>query len=95
MLGEIISTARSIVQDRDLVGVTLKVAEETGELAQAVLKNQSYEEVIKEVADILIVTSDAGYQAALYAGKDSTEYETDLMIAIGEKLNKWVQVYGK
>jgi len=94
MLGEVISTAKYIDSPRNLWGVALKLAEETGELAQAVVKNQGYDEVISEVADVIICATDAGYQAALDNEKQS-EYEADLMKAIGEKLNKWVQVYGK
>lgn len=94
MLGEVIETAKYIDQDRTTVSVALKVAEETGELAQAVSKNQGYEEVVKEVADVIIAATDAGFQAALDSGVQG-QYESDLMKAIGNKLNKWVQVYGK
>lgn len=94
MLGEVISTARSIEQERTTVGVALKVAEETGELAQAVLKRMGYEEIVSEVADVIIAVTDAGYQASLDDGLQG-KYEADLMIAISNKLNKWCQVYGK
>lgn len=94
MIGEIITTAYAINQPRDTRGVALKVAEETGELAQAILKNQGYEEIVSEVADVIIAVTDAGYQAAIEAGLKE-KYEADLMIAIGKKLNKWVQVYSK
>ena len=94
MLGEVISTARSIDSPRHLWGVALKVAEETGELAQAVIKDKGYEEVISEVADVIICATDAGFQQAVNSGLQN-QYEADLMKAIGDKLNKWVQVYGK
>lgn len=94
MLDEVISTCRSINHERSTVGVALKVAEETGELAQAISKNQGYEEVVSEVADVIIAATDAGFQAALDVGGQGT-YEADLMIAISNKLAKWCQVYGK
>lgn len=102
MLGEIITTARVMNQSRDTRSVALKVAEETGELAQAVNKNQGYDEIVSEVADVIIAVTDVGWQAFLdkwgkYALDNDVKekYETDLMTAIGEKLNKWVQVYGE
>lgn len=53
-----------------------------------------YEEIVSEVADVIIAVTDAGYQAALDSGLQG-KYEADLMIAISNKLAKWVQVYGK
>lgn len=94
MLSEIIDVAKYINHERTTLRVTLKVSEETGELAQAVSKDLGYEEIVSEAADVIIAAADAGYQASLDCGNQG-EYEADLMKAIGLKLNKWVQVYGK
>lgn len=100
MIGQVIDTARNIDQWRDTRHVALKVAEETGELAQAVMKNQGYDEVVKEVADVIIAATDVGWLAFCEEWNENApnirdKYETDLMNAIRMKLDKWVQVYGK
>lgn len=94
MINAILSVSKEINQDRTTVSVLLKAVEELGELAQAVNKNQGYEEIVSEVADVLISTIDAGYNAAIECGEQG-KYEADLMRALSLKLDKWVQVYGK
>lgn len=100
MLGQVIDTAKSIDQWRSTPSVALKLAEEMGELAQAINKNQGYEEVVSEVADVIIAATDVGWQAFCEEWNENApnvqdKYETDLMNAIRMKLDKWVQVYGK
>lgn len=94
MIGEILEVSKPIKQPRTTTSVLLKAVEELGELAQAINKNQGYEEVVSEVADVIISTIDAGMNAAIDCGEQK-KYEADLMRAIGLKLNKWVQVYGE
>lgn len=94
MLDEILNVSRTINQPRTTLGVLLKSVEEMGELAQAVNKNQGYEEIVSEVADVIISVTDAGLNAAIDIGMQK-QYEADLMIAISKKLDKWIQVYSK
>lgn len=91
-LDQIVYTARNIKQNRSLYTTALKTAEETGELAQAVLKGHSYEDILGEVADVIIIATDTGYQASLLSGTHES-FESDLNMMIDKKLGKWVKVY--
>ncbi|UIW10547.1 MazG-like pyrophosphatase [Aeromonas phage BUCT695] len=95
MIQEIIDVAKSMPARQTHI-VALKVAEETGELAQAVMKNHGYEEIVKEVADVIIAASDAGFQEALlkYGDTAHIDYPSDVRSAIYAKLDKWQAVYG-
>lgn len=94
MIDEILEVGRTIKQPRTTLGVLCKSMEELGELAQAINKNQGYEEVVSEVADVIIAITDVGLNAAIDVGEQD-KYEADLMIAIRKKLSKWIQVYSK
>lgn len=93
MIGKILEQCAATNQSRSLASVALKVSEETGELAQAVNKNQI--NVIEEAADVIIAATDAAYLhiREKYGAKAALASDIILSDMIDAKLQKWESVY--
>lgn len=92
MIDKILLQCSTINQPRTLASVALKVAEESGELAQAVNKSGN---VVEEAADTIIAAVDTAYLhlKEKYGAETLIAASALLETTIESKLQKWNNLY--